>query len=87
MRPFNERARRPGEFRVDIQPRRLDAFAVCVKPGCGYYEAFTDLRDSPAACPRCGRALQKECASCGMLLRSASPTCQNCGRLIGRLGS
>ncbi|MGH2375312.1 MAG: hypothetical protein ACRDIC_17805, partial [bacterium] len=87
MRPSNERARRPGEFHVDAERRRLEAFAVCVNPGCGYYAAFADLRDSPPACPRCGRPLQKECAACGMLLRSAAPTCQNCGRLIGPLGS
>lgn len=87
MPPPDERVRRIGGRRVGPEPRKLEAFVVCVDPACGYYAAFGDLRDSPPACPRCARPLQKECASCGMLLRSAAPTCQNCGRLIRALGS
>ncbi len=87
MRPSDERRRRRGHRGVETERRRLEAFVVCVNRTCGFYAAFGDIRDSPSACPRCGNALQKECAACGMLLRSAAPTCQNCGRLIGRLGS
>lgn len=87
MRPYDERARRPGNRRINAEPRRLEAFVLCVNSACGFYAAFGDLRDSPLVCPRCAGPLLRECGACGMLLRSAAPTCQNCGRLIGRLGS
>jgi hypothetical protein len=74
-----------GERRIEAKPRRLEAYVVCLRPRCGYYAAFVDLRESPADCPRCGGPLQRECRACGMLLRSSSFACQNCGRPIGRI--
>ena len=78
-----EWSRGPGGPRADTGPGKLEAFVICVDLRCGYYQGFSDIRDAPEMCPRCGGPLLRECAACHMLLRTFSATCLNCGRPIG----